>query len=1247
MRRFAGERTPFGEMLLQKKLQQQHEMKRNNREDTIHSPTENGSTSGYSEFDGSFSNFSLPQLPPRGHSYSSPSSPAYPPDAVEKGFRREREDAQGHSHRGRLDASTASKPDLHASSSPSVFVLEPGQGKISATGASFGGGKSGKNSSLAAPSCSLSSKKKNPLSFRNGEMAKSSMSNAPASRSTTSTNHRGVEAYASSSEDMLSSGFPGSKENAEERDVHSNHSIKRHHPPRTEAMKRGEEKLLSGDGTRRKEQRSTANEVGGSKVDPSLPPRGRRQAEETEEWVISRAISAEERSRMGDFSSLEKREDERSMPTQEKNTNPSGKTRPVPYSISPDTPPQELLHIIKTLQQELDERTISVNAIQRNFERLASMYQTSQKEMEILREAHEQSLRAADAEDAAQKVLRALQMEMQQQLDAHQVLRATCAKEREEAHAREAQLQATLSRVQQQLKEREEEDLQQQKRWSEMEEKQEKSSAAQHHRMAMAIDAVRQKESVQRQEEAERWHTMRVRQREAERASHRAALEQLIHEAVLVWQQGQHTSAFLLSGDTRQDGSALEDDQFAQWMEKVGGKDWHLSGPGSLSSSSSSSSAASFFSFPPSWRGDERQDDAKRANGHTHHHSARGTSAMVSFHPLDMQEEDEQEKRDSLEYWVVPLKDLLKRIREGFRKAEQERQHEHAMDDSLLSPRGGVSRAFTAVEEEVKKRQSLERTLVLQQHQWRQWSFSLLVETEKTIRRGIETLCFHTYQKWCHQWAAASRTLWVSFSQGQLQKDHKITMLSEELKVLQKALEEGRERVQEHATVEIQRLQKKLASLEVTTHEYAQKMFVVERERDQAKKALHILTTDVANGKKKWRTEEAENRQKREAESAAVAETHAKALQRLREELEVEHATAKHQLSEEIQSLRGKIDKIQKNHLEELKEKVTGTQQLVQGVEQQKNVLFQTLLHSHVIEEERAARSGIAVDEHFHRQLHGRYYTSHWMAQLSRVCQKQLWELTTQETAARTALRIEEIASCTSMVFFISTATSSGEMEKQRKREREEVLYQLEALRQRLQHREKELLILHEHCAELTKSEQQHQQNLKEKDILQSKCDILEEEMEERKLQQVKEMQSLKKIQKAAFSSIQCLIAAEEASESTYSCPLCLELFRRPLACVPCGHTFCETCIRNHPKNVRLRKLSAHFDAPSSKTDLHSSTTSLGLYCPECRTHAVSSLLESKTLAALSSKFEYRKNILRDIVLAFRQSSFSQTPSSP
>jgi hypothetical protein len=43
--------------------------------------------------------------------------------------------------------------------------------------------------------------------------------------------------------------------------------------------------------------------------------------------------------------------------------------------------------------------------------------------------------------------------------------------------------------------------------------------------------------------------------------------------------------------------------------------------------------------------------------------------------------------------------------------------------------------------------------------------------------------------------------------------------------------------------------------------------------------------------------------------------------------------------------------------------------------------------------------------------------------------------------------------------------------------------------------------------------------------------------------------------------TVQQLVVTEEASESHFTCMVCLQLFTAPTTCAPCGHTFCSECV--------------------------------------------------------------------------------------
>lgn len=138
--------------------------------------------------------------------------------------------------------------------------------------------------------------------------------------------------------------------------------------------------------------------------------------------------------------------------------------------------------------------------------------------------------------------------------------------------------------------------------------------------------------------------------------------------------------------------------------------------------------------------------------------------------------------------------------------------------------------------------------------------------------------------------------------------------------------------------------------------------------------------------------------------------------------------------------------------------------------------------------------------------------------------------------------------------------------------------------------------------------------------------------------------------QRLVQQSIQRIVAAEEASESTYSCLLCLELFTKPRTCVPCGHTFCEACFLNHPKN---RKIAAGMNAtqwigasPTAKLAAPSVEAGTPFYCPECRLHNATGVVETRSLSDLRAKFGYKRQALQDILNTLRGAAANVSRSS-
>ena len=90
-----------------------------------------------------------------------------------------------------------------------------------------------------------------------------------------------------------------------------------------------------------------------------------------------------------------------------------------------------------------------------------------------------------------------------------------------------------------------------------------------------------------------------------------------------------------------------------------------------------------------------------------------------------------------------------------------------------------------------------------------------------------------------------------------------------------------------------------------------------------------------------------------------------------------------------------------------------------------------------------------------------------------------------------------------------------------------------------------------------------------------------------------------KELQKA----VSRVIHIEESLGSCYTCIACLEVFRDPVVCVPCGHHFCKGCL------------------PSSAA---------GSSCPECET-TIEAVVVDETLESLCSKYEVKMSALKAV----------------
>ncbi|CCW63016.1 unnamed protein product [Phytomonas sp. EM1] len=115
---------------------------------------------------------------------------------------------------------------------------------------------------------------------------------------------------------------------------------------------------------------------------------------------------------------------------------PSSSTGDTSYrELSEKTPPAELLRVIGELQRELNTRTDSVNAIQRNFERLSGMYRQDQAELARVTAELQGMKEASKDAVSSEKVLLAVQLELENIMEKYKKLQDDTERERQDYKA--------------------------------------------------------------------------------------------------------------------------------------------------------------------------------------------------------------------------------------------------------------------------------------------------------------------------------------------------------------------------------------------------------------------------------------------------------------------------------------------------------------------------------------------------------------------------------------------------------------------------------------------------------------------------------------------------------------------------------------------------------------------------------------------------------------------------------------------
>jgi len=78
-----------------------------------------------------------------------------------------------------------------------------------------------------------------------------------------------------------------------------------------------------------------------------------------------------------------------------------------------------------------------------------------------------------------------------------------------------------------------------------------------------------------------------------------------------------------------------------------------------------------------------------------------------------------------------------------------------------------------------------------------------------------------------------------------------------------------------------------------------------------------------------------------------------------------------------------------------------------------------------------------------------------------------------------------------------------------------------------------------------------------------NEIDKLSDQVEAERTRNEKLSNEYQHVALSCLKILKVLMAAESASKSSFTCPRCKVLFREPVTCQPCGHSFCDNCIQD------------------------------------------------------------------------------------